>query len=176
MDAAYTVALKFTLQEEGGYSNNPEDPGGATMKGVTQAVYDKYRQSKNLDTQDVRDISDEEVSDIYYNEYWLPSHCDDLPIKLSICQFDTAVNTGIEESIKILQRAIDVKDDGIFGPHTKAAANQPPEDALVDEYIDARRDFYTSLAQEKPHLAEFLHGWLKRCDQLKEMLDGLSSD
>ena len=60
--------LKFILAREGGYVNSKNDRGGPTNKGVTQVTYNSYRRSKNLPTKDVRDITQQEVEDIYYNK------------------------------------------------------------------------------------------------------------
>ena len=65
----FEKTLKFVLQREGGYVNDPNDLGGETNKGITYRTYNAYRKSKGLPPKSVKDISDEEVKDIYYNKY-----------------------------------------------------------------------------------------------------------
>lgn len=165
-------ALAFTLPAEGGFSDNPNDPGGATMHGVTQATYDRYRNSKGLPSAPVKDISDSDVESIYQQMYWVPSHAGELSTRLGVVMFDTAVNTGPSQAIKLLQDACGVASDGVFGVATRTALEGIPDDEVCGAMIDARRSFYRALAQ-KPKLAEFLDGWLKRCDQLQQYITTL---
>ena len=92
---AFHAALPFVLRWEGGYVHHPDDPGGATNKGVTQRVYDGWRAGEGLGLRSVRLIEDDEVRAIYQTGYWLPPHCDDLRSRLDLVQFDTAVNMGV---------------------------------------------------------------------------------
>jgi len=82
-----STALKFTLRWEGGYVNHPADPGGATNKGVTKKVYDAYRAGKGLGRNDVRNITDDEVHDIYKHGYWAKAKCPSLAVDLDTVQF-----------------------------------------------------------------------------------------
>ena len=100
-------ALPLILTFEGGFSNDPADAGGATNHGVIQAEYDEYRTRKGLQTQTVEAISQNEYTDIYLNDYWLPSKCDQMDDKLAIVMFDTTVNNGAGRAAKILQRPLE---------------------------------------------------------------------
>jgi hypothetical protein len=102
-----SVALKFTLLWEGGFVNNPLDPGGATNRGITQFTYNTYRINKHLPTHDVADIAEEEVQDIYYSMYWKPSQAELAVEPLAIVLFDTAVNFGVGGAIEFLQEALE---------------------------------------------------------------------
>ncbi len=115
---AFLDSLAFTLKWEGGYSNNIHDAGGATNFGVTHLVYDTYRHSKHLPFQDVKNITAEEVNDIYYNSYWKQAKCEAMPRKIAMTVFDFAVNSGVGRSIIKLQTAIGAEPDGNFGPHS----------------------------------------------------------
>lgn len=163
-------ALAFTLPAEGGYSNNPNDPGGSTMHGVTQATYSRYLKSKSLADRSVKDIEDFEVQEIYNQMYWIPSHAGELSVRLGVVTFDTAVNTGCSRAIKLLQDALGVQSDGVFGVATRTALDDIPDDEVCGAMLDARRSFYRALVTEKPHLAEFLNGWLSRCDSLQKYI------
>lgn len=167
----FKEALGLTLKYEGGYVNHPNDPGGATNKGVTQAVYDKYRREKGVAIKTVKQISDEEVEDIYYQKYWLKGRCDKLPECLAIVHFDTSVNSGIRQSSKFVQRAAGVTDDGMIGPKTleavKVAVKNQGEMALVKHFLDQRRRFFNYIAEKNPKLKVFLKGWMRRVASLE---------
>lgn len=168
-------ALKFTLQWEGGFSDNPHDSGGATMKGITQRVFDSYLAMHHRPHAPVRAISDSEVSDIYESQYWKLCKCDMLPEELAIVVFDTAVNTGCSRAIKILQATLDINADGIIGGGTLGAvADFCKSDAeiafLADSYLTKRENFYRNLVTLKPGNQGFLKGWLNRTQALRRYI------
>lgn len=101
MKENFANCLAVTLVEEGGWSNNPHDPGGATMKGVTQSVYNVYRKAHDKPIQSVRNITAGELEDIYSAEYWVPAGCNALPAGLDMMVFDTAVNSGVGEANRL---------------------------------------------------------------------------
>lgn len=73
--ADFQSSLPFILRWEGGYVNHPNDPGGATNKGVTQKVYDDWRRKQGQALRDVRQLAEEEMQAIYETGYWLPPKC-----------------------------------------------------------------------------------------------------
>jgi lysozyme family protein len=162
MTDRFTICLPFTLAQEGGNSNDLHDPGGRTHKGIIQREYDAYRRRKGLPLQSDYAMSDAEVSDIYLNEYWLP-HCPGLPPGLDLSFFDNVVNEGPFRATVLLQRALAVHDDGVFGPQT-AAAIGPDIRSLIIRYAQARGNFYTSLATFK----YFGKGWLSRVHTIRD--------
>jgi lysozyme family protein len=101
----FEKALKFVLKWEGGYVNNPNDKGGATNKGITQSTYNSWLRSKGQNLKDIRNITDSEVKEIYYNNYWLKAGCDKMSEKFAILSFDTAVNMGVTRVQEFLQYA-----------------------------------------------------------------------
>lgn len=145
--SGFARALPRVLAHEGGYVNDPHDPGGATNKGITCRVYDAYRMRKGLPTRDVRDIEGSEISGIYKLQYWDAVKGDELPPGLDYVLFDGAVNSGAAQSIKWLQRALgQVAVDGQIGQATLAAitAHGDPS-ALVDAVCDRRIGFLQAL-------------------------------
>lgn len=127
MKNIYPKALAEVLKHEGGYVNHPEDPGGATNKGITQATYDGYRRSKGfVSPKTVKLISDEEVAAIYKTRYWDAIKGDALPAGLDYAVFDYAVNSGTSKAAKGLQKALGLAQDGVIGPRTLAAAMEEP--------------------------------------------------
>lgn len=168
-------ALKLVLRYEGDYVNHPNDPGGATNKGITQAVYDKYRKNKHKAVKDVRNINDDEINNIYFENYWLKAKCNKLPENLSIVHFDTAVNSGIKQASKFLQRSVGANDDGIIGEKTlkkiKDFLSEKNENMIIKNYLTQRRAFYKLIAERNPKLKVFLRGWFNRLAHLETYID-----
>lgn len=168
MTAAFHKALKFTLQWEGGFVNDPDDPGGATNFGITHRTYDAWRKKHELKTQSVSKISKEEVEQIYFEEYWLAGKCDRLPDDLAIAHFDWCVNHGVAGATKHLQDVTFAKVDGIFGPKTEAAVYSAihlrGEINVVSAYVARRKRWYDA---GNP---KFREGWMNRLKALKKLL------
>ncbi len=142
----FLPSLAKVLVYEGGYSNDAGDPGGATMWGITHIDYDGYRATKGLPLQDVRKMTETERDDIYRNKYWVLPRCDELPSGPDFVVFDGAVNSGIAQSLKWLQRAVGVTADGAMGDVTMAAvmAYQDKHE-LVNKICDQRLIFLQHL-------------------------------
>jgi lysozyme family protein len=160
-------SLPFILRWEGGFVDDPDDPGGRTNKGVTQKTYSAWRSRRGLPAADVKNITNEEVQAIYEQDYWLPPRCDLLQRKLDLVQFDTAVNMGPGRSVRILQTTLGCTSDGNFGSTTQQLAASCDAASTVASYCTAREGFYRSLAQKNPKLSKFLKGWLNRLDALR---------
>jgi len=166
----FSDALAFTLKWEGGYSNHVADSGGATNYGVTQNTYNKYRKEQGLSPRAVRNIELEEVKDIYYEMYWLPSKSGTMHEPLGIVYFDTVVNFGLGGGAKLMQRALGVADDGAWGPGTQKAFlkanNMDTAVKLCQERIARRYE----LVARNPRLRVFLKGWLRRDNELTQYM------
>lgn len=163
----YQICLPIILKQEGGYSNNPVDSGGATNFGVTQTTYDAYRRSKGLPQQPVQYILQAEVSDIYYPGYWEAAHCDMLPAPLDLCVFDMAVNSGPAASIKTLQGAAGVTADGDYGPASQAAVAACDPTSLAYDFEQGHAALYRTIVARNPSQGIFLNGWLARIERIK---------
>jgi lysozyme family protein len=167
----FVSALEFVLKWEGGLSNDPDDPGGRTNKGITQRVYDSYRKGKGLPEQDVAKISEDEVLEIYYNNYWKAAKCDVLPERLQLPVFDTAVNMGVGTAIRLLQGALNefiinrekkLKVDGIIGTKTLEAAQTLNPQAVAKKLLEFRLYRYCDIVKKNTRLVKFLKGWVRR--------------
>lgn len=167
----FDAALVRVLVSEGGYVNNPKDPGGATNKGITQRVYNLYRNRLNLSGQSVQSISDAEVRQIYKEQYWDVAKCDALPVGVSYCVFDGDVNSGVSQSTKWLQRALGLAVDGTIGPNTIAAANEADPDGLIDTICDRRLAFLKALSGWK----YFGKGWTSRVEHVRSVAKQLAN-
>lgn len=173
-DDAYfdNTALPLILIFEGLYSDRKNDYGGRTMKGVTQKEYDSYRMKKGLVSQHVKLISDEEVRDIYYINYWLSSQCNNMPPKVSICVFDSSVNCGQGRSIKFLQKAVGAKVGVVIGPETLIELKNFAEDAITKSFLDNKEQYYKNIVTSNPTQQEFLAGWLRRTSMVRDFVSG----
>lgn len=165
---AFDRALAFTLRWEGGFVNDPADPGGATNKGITQKVFDAYRREAKQPLQSVRFIQDTDVRLIYFDRYWMAGKCDQLPALAGLAHFDACVNHGIGLAARLLQKAAGVAADGRIGPVTLAAVERADPVALGLAYVSERRALYTDLVRRKPQMGKFLRGWLNRMDALAQ--------
>lgn len=182
---AFERALDFVLRWEGGFVNDPDDPGGATNMGVTQATYDRWRDKMGRHWADVRQITHEEVRQIYFEDYWTPVVRPRWPGRIATVLFDTAINMGPRRGIKILQEAINTAlgearlvCDGISGRQTEQAMreclSQGPGfvDRLLDAYLDVRRGVYHAIVERRPSSRKFLRGWLNRVRDLENHVKG----
>ena len=168
-----SAALAFTLKEEGGYVDNPDDHGGATNHGITQLTYDTWRDSHGEPCQSVRNIRDAEVQGIYGEMYWVPGHCPALSPALAIAHFDWCVNHGCAGAMAMLQQLLQVKADGVFGPATAAALAAQDDGGLWRAYDELRRGWYRARVTAYPDQAAFLKGWLARVDRLDRYIEVL---
>ena len=172
MKENFSASLAHVLRHEGGYTNHPKDPGGATNKGVIQRVYDPYRRKKGLTPRSVKFITDDEVADIYRSLYWDKVSGDDLPHGIDYCVFDAAVNSGPRRGARWLQQAINkcagktcVKVDEVVGPATIDAADDYNPHELIDAMLDARLGFMKIARHSKTKallFPTFGRGWINR--------------
>lgn len=158
----YPKALAFVLAAEGGYVDDPADRGGCTNCGITQRTFSAWLASNDLVETHVREITGDEVADIYRSHYWDAAHCDDLPDALAFVHFDAAVQHGPGQAAKFLQAAVGVVADGAIGPATLAAASRADVATSVRRYIDRRHAFYDALVARDRTQGRFLKGWLNR--------------
>ena len=150
--------LSLVLVHEGGYVNHPKDPGGATNKGVTQAVYDAWRRKHGKPARSVRFIETTELEGIYRKDYWDAISGDELPDGVDYAVFDFAVNSGINRASRYLQRAVGVAEDGKIGPKTLDAVSMHNPKILVNRLCDARMAFLRGLGT----FPVFGKGWTRR--------------
>ncbi|MBP0047664.1 hypothetical protein H9C73_02855 [Marinobacterium sp. AK62] len=146
----FDFALALVLEHEGGYVNDPADPGGETYLGISARAHpDAWSNGRP---------SHEQVRSIYLNEYWLAADCSKLQPCVAVFLFDTAVNMGVRQAVQLLQRALRVKDDGIMGPVTRAAANKADPAHILPSFASERLAHYAALAGWQ----RFGRGWSTR--------------
>lgn len=166
--SGFYKALPFVLDAEGGLADDPDDRGGLTNYGVTQRTYDDWRRSVGQPPRSVVEIELGEAHAIYHQNYWLAGKCDALPWPVSRAHFDACVNHGPKTAIMILQRALDVDDDGDFGPKTMHAADLADVYDLMDRLLWERLAVYADIAKVG-NQRKFLRGWLLRVIRLRRL-------
>ena len=138
------------INHEGGYIFNPHDPGGETKFGISKRSYPHL---------DIHSLTLADAKTIYRRDFWDRAQCDKLHPDLAFDLFDGAVNSGIGQSIRWLQRAIGVADDGVVGPLTLASINRENDtSAIRARYNGHRLDFMTRLSTWDV----FGKGWARR--------------
>jgi lysozyme family protein len=163
MKESFPAALAATLRYEGGYSNHPKDPGGATMRGVTQRVYDAWRRTRGLKPRSVKVITDAELAQLYRLQYWAAVRGDDLPAGIDAAVFDAAVNSGPVRAAKWLQAALGVSQDGHIGAVTIDAARHADRAATGLAVCAARLAWLKGLKT----WPTFGKGWGRRIRELE---------
>ena len=150
----YLVEQKV-VEREGGYVNDPDDPGGETKYGISKKAYPKVG---------IKHLTLDDAVEIYKNDYWIPAKVEQLPDRLQGQYFDMVVNQGKVKSARILQRACNGKNknkievDGQVGPKTiKATAKLEPERLRAYRLME-----YARLALTRPELEKYYYGWVRR--------------
>ena len=161
MGDRFEICVAFTLRQEGGYVDDPADPGGATNMGITLATYREWSDDPHLGDLQVKDMTPKTASAIYRSLYWNRLRADALPPGVDLSVFDMGVNAGMWRSARLLQQALGFTGDqvdGSIGPETLAAANRFDSGTLVNNLADRQTSYYVSLA----NFCIFGTGWLRR--------------
>lgn len=155
----FAICLAFVLHAEGGFVDNPADPGGATNFGITLRTLEAWRRAP-VTVADVRSLTEVEAAEIYRANYWDAMRCDRLPKGVDLMVFDFGVNAGPRRSILVLQTAAGAAADGVIGPATLAAVGAASPRELIMKLATLRMDFYRSL----PTWGTFGSGWSNRVE------------
>ena len=145
----FDKAFEILIGHEGGYVNDPADPGGETKYGISKRSYPDV---------DIKNLTLAEAKVIYYQDFWVKAHCDEMPPLVAFNVFDAAVNHGRGQAIRFLQRALNVVDDGVFGNVTRRALFIVVEERVVMAFNAERLHFFTQLST----WGRFGKGWSRR--------------
>lgn len=176
MTTNFDRALKFVLEHECVFKkghwgdwdyvvseNEENDPGGVTKWGLDARTHGPG----------VENLTMEQASEIYRREYWERNHCDELEWPLCAVHFDNCVNMGPGQAVKLLQRAVGTKDDGAWGPNTRAAVTAACKvrsaNVVAIQVCEKKHDFYESLCEIRPAMERFKQGWLNRVADLRAL-------
>lgn len=157
--ADFAPVIAFSLQQEGGFSNNPADSGGPTNLGITLATLSHWR-ARVCSIDDVRELTKAEATSIYAARYWTPICGTSLPAGIDLMTFDFGVNAGMGRSVKMLQMIIGVVQDGIVGPITLAATecSLPVLRSRIANLASLQEAYYHALSD----FPTFGKGWTAR--------------
>lgn len=163
MTEIFLKACNLILQFEGGYVNDPRDPGGETNFGISKRAYPN---------EDIKNMTRTRAQEIYWRDYWLATGCDKLAPPLALLVFDGAVNCGPRTAVKLLQEVVKTNADGIIGPLTLTAIDEWYPPGLLRGYTQRREQYYRSLS----NFSIYGKGWLNRLSFcLIEALDWLEA-
>lgn len=174
MTDKFLKSIPVILRNEGGWVNDPSDPGGVTKFGISLRFL-KSTGDLNFDLDgdgdidyfDIKALAVKNAEQAYWAYFWLPLKLDQLKNdELALQVFDFAVNAGKKTAILALQLVAGCKQDGVIGPQTIAAANTFI-DNIAERYKKERVLYYKVLALKKPAFAKYLKGWLNRVEKTK---------
>lgn len=158
----FPFAIDLVLAHEGGYANDPKDPGGETSFGISKRAYPN---------EDIRALTKDRAKEIYYTDYWLKNNLDKIDDQgVAAAALDTVVNHGrgaylIQQALQAIGRPVSI--DGKIGPDTLQNINATPAKTFLPALHDVRESYYQNLVANNPELSKFLPGWLYRIDQWK---------
>ena len=146
--------IERVLEHEGGYVNDPKDPGGETNFGIAKRSHPDV---------DIKNLTKEQATEIYKKVYWDKNRVGELPTHLKYIYFDMCVNMGRKRAGRIVQRAANNKGhnlvvDGVLGPVTLGKISN----VELERVRAFRVKYYADLVTKKPDLEKFYFGWFRR--------------
>jgi len=171
--AEFTDAFRLVIANEGGYGNDPDDPGGETYKGVARKFFSKWegwttidllkRQSGfpgNLD----RDVElQRDVEDFYRVNFWNKIKGDDIGNqKVAESIFDFAVNAGVGTSVSLAQMVVDAEADGVIGNESITRINAFDSEHFLAAFTVAKIARYVNIVKKRPTSRKYFYGWVLR--------------
>lgn len=163
MKETFDIIFPDLMQSEGGFSNDPKDPGGATYKGITLTYYRLHVDAKAT-VATLKALTDQQVHDYYKKFYWDTVKGDLLPAGIDYSVFDFGVNSGQATAVMKLQRIVGTTSDGVVGNQTLAAVAQFSQSDLIDKYNSARLDYLKRL----PGWSHDGNGWTNRVNRVQK--------
>ena len=161
----FQACLDLVLKSEGGWVNNPKDPGGETNLGVTKRVWEEY---VGHPVESLKKLTKDDVAPLYEQKYWRPCYGEVLPRGLDFLVFSMGVNAGTGRTVKLLQQSLGCVADGVIGPRTRELISSSDVSKLIAKFSETRREYYRALKT----FPIFGRGWLARVDkEEKESLD-----
>jgi lysozyme family protein len=169
VSAAFDRAVRFVLEREGRWSDDPDDPGGITAYGIIQPTLDEAIRLGIVPPETtLHSLTAAQAIDIYRALYWNRVSGDDLPEPIALLMFDMAVNQGQGFAIRTLQKILVVNADGIIGPKTLAAIQEADLQRTLVAICDWRLDAYLV----SKGTTKFIRGWTRRL--FRVLAEGMS--
>lgn len=175
-DSRVEKIIDELIKSEGGYVNDPDDNGGPTKYGITQATLTRYL-GRQATIQDVKNLTVELAKEIYRQNYYYGPRINALPDLIEPVMLDMMVTHRPKVCWKLLQGVINeagfgpVDEDGVPGPQTFKAATiiaDAMKNYLVNALVDARNAFFKAIVEHEPKQSKFLKGWLNRSERFRE--------
>jgi len=170
----FESALVHVLKSEGGYTNHPNDKGGPTNWGITQADYSSFL-GRPATADDVKAMTIEEASAIYKKKYWDAMKLERIRDReIALILFDQGVNRGTKTAIKNLQTVLNesfgekLEVDGVLGNRTDVAIATAPKRTLCRKLLQNAVENYCRICIKNPSQLVFLLGWINRVDKLAD--------
>jgi lysozyme family protein len=173
MTSLFDKIIPVILKNEGGFQNDPDDIGNYTPEGKLKGT--KYDiAAKYFPEEDIKNLTKERAKEIYHESFWKPMNLEGIKNEnLVLHIFDHGVNAGKENAIKMIQKIVEVVQDGIIGPITTKAINEFKSRStviqgygllysLLDYYVYARHEYYTQLTIRRPITKKYIKGWFNR--------------
>lgn len=167
--STFDDALAITLSYEGGFVDDPNDPGGSTYQGITQSLYDTCCRMFGWPMGLVSNAGGAQIRQIYETQFWKAARCDAMPDPWAIAVFDFAVNSGVNAATTGAQVSLKVvglydgKIDGDIGPLTISGMKR----SLATILMDHRAGYHHAEWVDHPKEIEFLNGWIARDADLR---------
>lgn len=162
--ADFSKALEHVLRNEGGYVNDPDDPGGETYKGIARNMNPKWAGWAFIDRKDFSNpLLEELVGDFYRDNYWNPVKGDSiLSQDVATSIFDFGVNAGVKTSAALAQSVAGVTADGAIGPASMSAINAMDEDHFIAAFTVVKIARYISICKKRTASKKYFFGWVCR--------------
>jgi lysozyme family protein len=173
------MALKFTLDYEGGWVNNVNDKGGETFRGISRNHWPEWKGWVIIDEEKKKSrfpmcLMDSEpliesMLEFYVSNFWDKIHGDELPVRMAIAVFDFAVNSGVGTAIRTMQSVLGVSTDGVIGPKTVKAAHDSGENGVI-ELLARRAKFLHEIMDRDPSQKVWCMNWFRRLFKLADLV------
>lgn len=166
----WNKTFEVTMMFEGNYQCMYSDRGNWTSGKVGEGELKGTKfgiSAMSYPNLDIKNLSYEQAQEIYLKDYWERCKCDFIPDALSMALFDFAVNSGTKTAIKYLQKALNIKADGVIGNQTIGSCNRIPTRGILEKYIQYRLEYLRSLKTWD----KFGNGWGRRVNLIKKICE-----
>lgn len=163
-------SIDYVLQNEGGFTDDENDSGGATNWGITHDDLSRFR-SHSVSTLDVKNMTKDEACQIYEKFYWNPMELNNISDQgIATCIFDIGVNRGISRGVKYAQEVVQTVQDGKMGPKTIVATNLIQRSDFIHKYYNLVANGYQQIILNHPSQHVFYKGWMARANRLLTLI------
>lgn len=162
----FEESFSHLIKSEGGYTNIDKDNGGETNLGVTKAAWTAYL-GRTIASGEMKALTVDIVKPFYKSQYWDKVKGDSLPGGVDYMAFDFAVNAGVGQSAKFVQRSVGAVADGAIGPATLALVNKANPRTVILGFTNQKEAFYRGIVERNASQSIFLKGWLNRCKDVE---------